>query len=252
MQIESRKKFFLYLYLKKRRDFFYNINYLKFYFYNFINTKSEKSLLYGLQRSGTNIVRKVLIDNKINIINPMDLPPNSIYNRHFRFRENQIPTKSLSEYFIQTEKLKDNFDINSLLLASKYKFLIVIREPEEWLSSICSWSSKNKWFELNKRDEAALLLDDYIKYYNFWLNYSLEPKSNIKFIIFKRDSWDINLEKLFNIHVNKKTYSNARLRGNKHFDPKIKPESYLINDKDAINLKSAKDIFSKILNKTND
>lgn len=98
--------------------------------------------LYGLQRSGTNILECFILDNfGIQV---------DTHQKHFRIQKlKAMDFEGVIKYFSRPD--------NS-------KHIVIIKDIYAWLLSIEAWAIKKKWDKTDKMDHV----DDYIKYVRKW------------------------------------------------------------------------------------
>ncbi len=128
-------------------------------------------LIYGLQRSGTNFLEKLLSKNfriKMPVQNKVRHHP---IHKHFRLydQKNHIPESkflnalrfnSFDDYL---KSLEINFEIKGVIIISK--------DPYSWLISYKNWGKKHNW---------PIVKHHYIEEYNFfyekWMDFSQEDE----------------------------------------------------------------------------
>ena len=188
-------------------------NYI-FFLIRWSRYKHEGSMLYGLQRSGTNIVNIALGDYGVCVLNKYELPVYSVFNRHHRFRSQLVPTRSLAEYFLKSELQTGPINI-------KARCIVVIREPESWLNSIIRWGIANSWFKENEINHTLIsaFSQDYLLYLDFWRRQRDEYPQKVKIIKFTNEYWDLELNDMFQLTIQKSTYADIKVRGS------LKPNS---------------------------
>jgi len=166
--------------------------------------------LYGLQRSGTNVIEDFLKNNySITFSNDVS-NRNSPKHKHFRIynNKNYIPnTDKVSQYF-------NNYIVNSLeeldiLLNNTEhtnKYFIVYKDIYTWLPSICKWAEKCKWITKEKKD----FINDYILFIEKWNSIKTERvlfinyNEYINFVTNNDISIITNINKFLNTTLNKK------------------------------------------------
>jgi hypothetical protein len=160
--------------------------------------------LYGLQRSGTNIIQKFLETNYNISFSNNNKDRKSISHKHFRIYDNKnfIPqTNEIGQYH-------NNYYINSLHELDNYlldfehknKYVIIYKDIFTWLPSIEQWSKKCKWKSSYKMD----FVDDYLNFIKKW--YSIKTNRVIfisyeKYLNIKNEKLLLNkLSSFFNIN----------------------------------------------------
>jgi len=179
-------------------------------------------LLYGLQRSGTNLIKTVLLDCGVNVVNFSEYPPQSRWNRHFRFRSDSIPTKALANYFSRQEVLKDVATLPKCFIDNNYDYFILIRDFDQWIISIMKWGKKNRWYSKgsSKQDIINSLVFDYIRYLETWISIKQKQRDiSVIFLPFDHQSWDSDIREILDLNVNRQDYLNKKLRGSYDYKP---------------------------------
>lgn len=166
--------------------------------------------LYGLQRSGTNVISEFLQMN-YNIKFSNDLVNrNSPKHKHFRIYDNKsyipktnVPNQYYNNYIINSLEeldilLKDTTNTN--------KYILVYKDIYSWLPSICKWADINKWKSRQKLD----FVGDYFSFIEKWnsikndrvliINYD----DYLNFILNNNTYLIDNIEKFLNLKLTKK------------------------------------------------
>jgi len=128
--------------------------------------------IYGLQRSGTNIIYNFMINNfDINIINHDEPDRKSPRQKHFRIYDNKniIPETDIEKQYHNDIIINSIDDLDSLL-GGKNKYIVVWKNIFSWLPSIHKWAKKCNWKQNNKLS----FVDDYKNYMNKWISISNE------------------------------------------------------------------------------
>lgn len=181
--------------------------------------------IYGLQRSGTNIITSFLKKNyNINIINNSTKYRSNIKHKHCRIYTNKkaIP---IPEY-------KNNYIINNLeqidiLLGDnnhKYKYIIVYKNIFSWLPSIFKWGKKCKWMKKNKMN----YLDDYLEFFNKWN----EIKNNRVLFINYDEYLDLKTKKNKILQYKIESFFNLKTKKNLIFPQKVNCSKIFLKNKE--------------------
>ena len=123
--------------------------------------------LYGLQRSGTNLIQKFLETNfNISFMNKEG--KQSPYHKHFRIYDDKdiIPQTDKNNQF------KNQYIINSLKELDKLlgdlnhtnRYIIVYKNIFSWLPSIEKWARGCKW----KTNSKMEFVEDYLNFIKKW------------------------------------------------------------------------------------
>lgn len=152
-------------------------------------------LIYGLQRSGTNFLEKLLLKNySVNILNDND-DRKSPLQKHFRLYDDKmyIPT---SEYFNDMKFIDFSEYENVLNLSNKIDgILIIYKDPYSWLLSYKNWAKKQNWPSVNYH-----YIEEYSRFYEKWLEFSNEdPRIVFVNYIDLLSKTDLELKKIENI-----------------------------------------------------
>lgn len=184
--------------------------------------------LYGLQRSGTNVIQKFLETNfNISFMNNGDRQ--SPYHKHFRIYDDK-------DIIPQTDKknqYKNQYIINSLKELDKLlgdlnhtnRYIIVYKNIFSWIPSIEKWAKGCKW----KTNSKMEFVEDYLNFIKKWCSIKNYRVFFIKYEDFLNMS-DSLVNKL-SIFLNKKqkkiTYSFEKVNCSKKFT--ISQKKYYIN-----------------------
>lgn len=145
--------------------------------------------LYGLQRSGTNVLTTWLQNNfNIKIKNIQEPNRKSINHKHSRIYD-QKQSIPIDQYY-NNHKINSITDLDKLL-HGKHKYIVIIKDIYEWLPSILRWAKKCNWPLTNKLD--------YVEDYMFFLQKWLSIKNDRVLIIYYKDFLIQNQEFINNI-----------------------------------------------------
>ena len=164
--------------------------------------------LYGLQRSGTNVIQTFLETNfNISFMNKGDRQ--SPYNKHFRIYDDKdiIPqtdnkNQYKNQYIIQSLKELDKLlgDLNQT-----NKYIIVYKNIFSWLPSIEKWAKGCKW----KTNSKMEFVEDYLNFIKKWYSLRNDRVFFIKYEDFLNISDDNNsLVNKLSVFLNKKPKKN--------------------------------------------
>lgn len=126
--------------------------------------------LYGLQRSGTNVISAWLKSTyNIEIQNELiSHDRNSILHKHCRIYNNKkiIPNTDVEKQYYNDYKINSIKDLDKLLENENNdnKYILIYKDIYSWLLSIENWAKKCKWIT-NKKE---LFIKDYLEYINKW------------------------------------------------------------------------------------
>lgn len=126
-----------------------------------------KILLYGLQRSGTNYIEKVLTDHyRVRIINHND---DKTYPgaKHFRLYDNKNIMPEPGYY--NNVVIKDFAALEKILKDVPDYYLVLSKDPYSWLESYEKWAAKCKWEKVEHH-----YIEEYNLFYRKWLELSSE------------------------------------------------------------------------------
>lgn len=214
----------------------------------FINEHKKncpKYLLYGLQRSGTNILQTFIEKNfNIYLMNKNEKDRQSPYCKHFRIYNN----KDLIPKTNKKDQYKNQYIVNSLEELDKLlgdsthtnKYIIVYKNIFSWLLSIEKWAKNNKWITNSKME----FIEDYLNFIKKWYSIKNDRVIFIDYEDFLNISDDNNLlvNKLsvfFNKWPKKITRSFNKVNCSKKFTTS-KKEYYINNE--YMNLYTKKEV----------
>ena len=138
-----------------------------------------KYYIYGLQRSGTNIITTFINDNfDIDIVNNNHQERKDPHHKHFRIYDEKsfIPLTLRQQYgndiFIKNYKELEKF------IGANSKCFVVIKDVFAWFISIKKWASICNW---NVCDYYTLV-EEYYKYVEKWYDIMKTSNGNILII----------------------------------------------------------------------
>lgn len=131
------------------------------------------TLLYGLQRSGTNFLEQLLATNYEGLSWGNDNRFRSLpLHKHFRpYREKVfIPTRKYLHGFDYEDFHQFELHLQSLIHASaNLQYLVIAKDPLAWYGSVCAFAHKNRWESYQHKALNHHLMLDYDRFYGFWL-----------------------------------------------------------------------------------
>lgn len=235
----SVKKLFLFFYYYIRIFLIHHINLHKLMLTFMLKRVGLKHdirrpvLLYGLQRSGTNLVNSILFDHGVNVINFSEYPPWSKWNRHFRFRSDSIPTKAVTSYFPRQEVLVDEAILPDCFIDNNFDYFILVREFDQWIISIMKWGQKNRWYNNGSSKQKVInaLATDYIRYLETWIAIKQSRNNiNIVFIPFDDQSWSGKIGEILDMNLDQSDYVEKKFRGSYDYKSSQHKESDFLSD----------------------
>jgi len=146
--------------------------------------QEHAALLYGMQRTGSNYVEQVLLQNFQNI---------RFYNnhfarclpvhKHFRLYDEKAIIPDVRYYNSFSYKgFKDFKQHVKQILGREIKYFIVtIKDPYSWYVSYKKHAKKNK-FTFNKNSLNSHYIIDYNLFYRKWLDFSMEAPHEVLMI----------------------------------------------------------------------
>ena len=150
-----------------------------------------KYYIYGLQRSGTNVIQTFLEKNfKISFMNNGD--KQSPYHKHFRIYNNKdlIPQTNIKNQYknqIIINFLKEFDEILDDYNESN-RYIIVYKNIFSWLPIIERWAKKFNWITNSKNE----FIEDYLNFLTKWISIKNERVFFIKYEEFLNMSNDSN------------------------------------------------------------
>lgn len=126
-------------------------------------------LIYGLQRTGTNYLDKLLNKNfHIYLKNNKSTRKSPLHKHFLLFQNKSLISRSEyknSIYF----KYFSEFDGFITSIDNVDAYIVIIRNPVVWLKSYSNWAHKCGWLI-----DYENFLEIYYKYYSIWYDYSVE------------------------------------------------------------------------------
>ena len=160
--------------------------------------------LYGLQRSGTNLIQKFIKTNfNISFMNNGDRQ--SPYHKHFRIYDD----KDIIPQTDQKNQYKNQYIIHSLKELDKLlgdlnhtnRYIIVYKNIFSWLPSIEKWAKRCKW----KTNSKMEFVEDYLNFIKKWCSIKNDRVFFIKYEDYLNMSYVNNsLVNKLSVFLNKK------------------------------------------------
>ncbi len=144
---------------------------------------------HGIERSGTNFLRAILIELKINLINQFDPAENHPSHKHFRWYRDKSLIPSMKRSLLNDITA---FNINEINKICKYfvdtKHLIIKKKKLAAVTSITNYFLNQKVLHKDEKFKTNILSiqNDYVAYYDFWREIN-EKDPNMVQIIFYED-----------------------------------------------------------------
>lgn len=122
-------------------------------------------LIYGLQRSGTNYLEKILTDRyQVEIINRNH---DKTYPgaKHFRLYDNKdfVPEPG----YRNDVRIESYQHLESMLAVQPDYCIVISKDPYSWLESYNKWAAKCKWDKVSHH-----YIDEYNLFYGKWIELS--------------------------------------------------------------------------------
>jgi hypothetical protein len=139
-----------------------------------------KYFIFGLQRSGTNVINTFINDNfNINICNNNYQNRKDPTHKHFRIYDDKysIPNKTVKEQYGNDITIENYNDLEKYI-GKNTKCFVVIKDVFAWFISIKKWASICKW----EIDDYYSLINEYYKYVNKWFDIMKTSNGNVLII----------------------------------------------------------------------
>jgi hypothetical protein len=126
-------------------------------------------LIYGLQRSGTNYLESLIRSHFPACIFLNGDKRDAITHKHFRLYTDK---RCIPEPQFQNSMVFASFrEFESQLPAAADLYLVISKDPYNWLISYNKWSEKNKWPPHNYH-----YIEEYNLFYGAWMDFSRQSK----------------------------------------------------------------------------
>lgn len=129
-----------------------------------------KYYLYGLQRSGTNILENFLEKNYEIVFSNEKNDRKHHKHKHFRIYNNKelIPNTDVNKQYHNDIIINSIDELDKILGDTKHqnKYIIVYKDIFSWLLSIETWAKMCNW----KSNKKVDFIDDYFNYIEKWLS----------------------------------------------------------------------------------
>lgn len=127
----------------------------------------------GIQRSGTNYLRELLVRSGYLVTNAVDPHRDDVRHKHFRWQDDKA-TITMDRKYLNNRHVNSLEGLNEACgYAPGQRHVLVFKRPGDWLSSIWSWGVANDWVSSDISDgdcESVLLswLREWDHYHTKW------------------------------------------------------------------------------------
>lgn len=164
---------------------------------------------HGIERSGTNYLRAILIILKINLINQFDPAENHPTHKHFRWYNDKSLIPNLKKSLINNYTANNIHDVNKICKYFPTTNHIVIRKKTiSGVTSIANYFYNFKLLDDKNelKNNINIIYNDYIAYYDFWQKICEKNPSRVQIIFYedliKSSEVLINALKIIGINSN--------------------------------------------------
>ena len=143
---------------------------------------------HGIERSGTNYLRAILIILKINLINQFDPAENHPTHKHFRWYTDKSLIPNLKKSLINDLTANNISDVNKLCKYFPSTNHIIIRKKTiSGVTSIANYFYNFKLLQDKKelKNNIHVIYNDYIAYYDFWQKIYEQNPSRVQIIFYE-------------------------------------------------------------------
>lgn len=194
-----------------------------------------KILLYGLQRSGTNILETLLKKNfKFSLLNSNRDRANPI-QKHFRLYDdkNLIPEPKYNNNLI----FNSFSDFEKTLTKTPDKYIIISKDTWSWYLSYLNWAEKCKW-----EKPKYHYIQEYNEFYKKWFDFS---KNTDKIMLVKYIDLSVDTVKTLNWIQNEINLSKRRVIFSKNINKVSQSSKFTDNKKNYYTNKEYMSKYSK-------
>ncbi|MFC2089435.1 hypothetical protein ACFLT1_01565 [Bacteroidota bacterium] len=138
-----------------------------------------KIMQYGLQRTGTNYVQGILLENFtelsfLNNVTTRSLP----LHKHFRLYSEKhfIPSPDYLNNFHYESFEAFDAHVQQFVNEKDFHYQIITKHPISWYISICRTARRNKWHSYIGKQINSHYMLDYNLFYSKWLSFSRQSK----------------------------------------------------------------------------
>ena len=150
--------------------------------------KSDWIAHHGIERSGTNYLRAILIILKINLINQFDAAENHPTHKHFRWYNDKLLIPSLKKSLINNLTANNIHDVNKICNYFPTTNHIIIRKKTiSGVTSIANYFYNFKLLDDKNelKNNINVIYKDYIAYYDFWQKIYEKNPSRVQIIFYE-------------------------------------------------------------------
>jgi len=155
--------------------------------------QEHASLLYGMQRTGSNYTQEVLFQNFQNIRFYNHVSRCLPTHKHFRLYDEKATIPDVRFYNSFTYKRFKDFKEHAELIAGREisLFIVTIKDPYSWYVSYKKHAKKNGYVYIKKSLNPHYIID-YNLFYRKWLDFSNEAPAEV--LIVKYEDLISNLD----------------------------------------------------------
>ncbi|MBT3647509.1 MAG: hypothetical protein HN542_04625 [Flavobacteriales bacterium] len=142
-------------------------------------------MIYGLQRSGTNYVEALLVENfeGVQIWNehyPDCLPT----QKHFRLYDEKhlIPSLQFQNNFLYDGFSDFDKHVSRLTEKSQLSYVVVVKHPLSWYLSYFNWASKKHHIDHRKKDVNGHFILEWNLFMKKWLAFQAEAPGRVHIV----------------------------------------------------------------------
>ncbi|WOI53614.1 hypothetical protein [Parvularcula sp. LCG005] len=124
-------------------------------------------LIYGLQRSGTNFLHKIVSSQLHVVIKNSDADRSHPRQKHFRIFDDKSRISATGYHNNKTYRDFNEFEAE--FSSAPIAYLVISKDPYSWILSYKKWAKKCGWPEF-----SADPIDDYVSFYGKWLQFAAQ------------------------------------------------------------------------------
>ena len=143
---------------------------------------------HGIERSGTNFLRAILIELKINLINQFDPAENHPSHKHFRWYRDKSLIPNMKKSLLNDLTAENIYYINKICkFFFDTKHIVIKKKKLNAVTSIANYFLNQKILhkDENFKNNILSIQKDYVAYYDFWKQINEKDPDSVQIIFYE-------------------------------------------------------------------
>ena len=174
-------------------------------------------MIYGLQRSGTNYVEALFLENFRDLHFWNEHYPDCLpTQKHFRLYDEKhlIPSLQFQNNFHYADFAEFDNQVSRLTDKSELTYVVVVKHPLSWYLSYFNWASKKHHIDHRKKDVNGHFILEWNLFMKKWLDFKKEAPNRVSIVKYE----DLIADSTAKLNASK-TLFGLEMRHDKYFIP---------------------------------